>query len=357
MSRMSTMTRSGSPSCAIRSGVSTSAMRARAAATIWAAVSFNAIGLPPFAARYLPPISDIDPFGGRVQHLGEQRPDRVSNGGGMTKDQPISLWDVTAAEPDHSAPLDGDVSVDLAIVGGGFTGLSTALHAAEAGLSAHVIEAHQIGHGGSGRNVGLVNAGVWHPPAAVREMLGPVFGPRFIERFGAAPDYVFSLIERHQIRCEVTKTGTIHAAHAASGLRDLQARHAEWTRLGAPVEMLSRQDMVARAGTQAFVGGLLDQRAGTINPMGYVRGLARAALGAGAAISTGVRATGSRRDGEGWIVETDRRTLRAKYVVLGTNAYTDDPWPHIKRVFTKIHYFQLATAPLGERVRDILPGR
>ncbi len=275
----------------------------------------------------------------------------------MTKDQPISLWDVTAAEPDHSAPLDGDVSVDLAIVGGGFTGLSTALHAAEAGLSAHVIEAHQIGHGGSGRNVGLVNAGVWHPPAAVREKLGPVFGPRFIERFGAAPDYVFSLIERHQIRCEVTKTGTIHAAHAASGLRDLQARHAEWTRLGAPVEMLSRQDMVARAGTQAFVGGLLDQRAGTINPMGYVRGLARAALGAGAAISTGVRATALRRDGEGWIVETDRGTLRAKYVVLGTNAYTDDLWPDLKRVFTKIHYFQLATAPLGERVRDILPGR
>ena len=272
-------------------------------------------------------------------------------------EQPISLWDSSAEEPNYTAAFPGDVVVDVAIVGGGFTGLSTALHCAEKGLSAQVLEARQIGYGGSGRNVGLVNAGVWHPPAAVRKKLGELYGPRFIERFGAGPSYVFSLIEKHQIRCEATKTGTIHAAHAPSGFRDLKARHAEWQRLGAPVGLLDRKQVAEATGTRSFHGGLLDHRAGTINPMGYCRGLARAARGAGAQISTGVRATKLVRDEDRWIVETDQGVVRARSVVLGTNAYTDDLWPDLKRVFTMIHYFQLATTPLGERVHDILPGR
>ncbi|MEM6988432.1 MAG: FAD-binding oxidoreductase, partial [Pseudomonadota bacterium] len=111
----------------------------------------------------------------------------------MTRDSAISLWDTSAAEEDFINPMLDDAVVDVAIVGGGFTGLSTALHCAEQGLSAHVLEAKHIGYGGSGRNVGLVNAGVWHPPAKVREKLGDTFGPRFVERFGEGPEKVFSL--------------------------------------------------------------------------------------------------------------------------------------------------------------------
>ena len=269
----------------------------------------------------------------------------------------VSLWDISAPEPDYSAPLDGGLTVDVAIVGGGFTGLSTALHCAEAGLAARVLEARHIGYGGSGRNVGLVNAGIWLPPAQVRKKLGGTYGPRFVERFGSAPQVVFDLIEKHQIRCEVTKTGTIHAAHAPSGFADLRGRHAEWSRLGAPVELLDSDEVAELTGTRAYCGGLLDRRAGTINPMGYCRGLARAALGAGARISTGVRVTRLHRAADGWRVETGQGTLRAKSVVLGTNAYTDELWPGLSRSFTIIHYFQFATEPLGERVKHILPGR
>ncbi|MEM6913383.1 MAG: FAD-dependent oxidoreductase, partial [Pseudomonadota bacterium] len=180
----------------------------------------------------------------------------------MERKTAISLWDASAVEKEYSKPLDGDVTVDVAIVGGGFTGLSTALHCAEKGLSAHVLEANQIGYGGSGRNVGLVNAGVWHPPAKVREKLGETYGPRFVEQFGAAPEKVFSLIERHQMRCEVTKTGTIHAAHAPSGFEELKLRFAEWERLGAPVKLLQRDEVGDKIGTTAFYGGLIDGRAG-----------------------------------------------------------------------------------------------
>ena len=234
-------------------------------------------------------------------------------------------------------------TVDLAIVGGGYTGLSTALHAAEAGLSAHVIEAHDIGHGGSGRNVGLVNAGVLMPPSAVLAALGPDRGPRFLRRFADGPAMVFDLIERHQIRCEATRTGTIHAAHAPAGLRDLSARWRDWAQMGEPVDLLDADAMAQKLGSRRYMGGLLDHRAGTVNPMGYARGLARAARAAGAGISTGVRVTGLEQTGAGWRVQTDAGPITARAVVLGTNAYTDTLWPGLARSFTPIWYFQLAT--------------
>lgn len=275
----------------------------------------------------------------------------------MTAEAPVSLWDRTSVESEFTGDFPDGAGFDVVIVGGGYTGLSTALHCAEKGLSAHVIEAQQIGHGGSGRNVGLVNAAAWLPPAQVSDRLGQTYGPRFLERFGRGPLYVFSLIEKHQIRCEATRTGTIHAAHAPSGFRNLQERHAQWQKLGEPVDLLDRGEASSLIGSNAFFGGLVDHRAGTVNPMAYCRGLARAAIGAGATISTGVKATGLVRDGGKWRVVTNRGAVEARAVVLGTNAYTDDLWPGLSRSYTTIHYFQLSTTPLGERVARILPER
>lgn len=275
----------------------------------------------------------------------------------MTRQPPISLWDATAAEAETGTPFTAGGHVDVAIVGGGFTGLSTALHCAQKGLSAQVLEARQVGFGGSGRNVGLVNAALWLPPAKVREKLGDTYGPRFLKRFGDGPRVVFDLIEKFQIRCEATKTGSIHAAHAPSGFEDLKDRHAEWQRLGEPVDLISREDVADMIGSTAFYGGLLDHRAGTINPMGYCRGLARAALGAGADISVGVRVTDLQKSEGRWRVTTDQGSLTANHVVLGTNAYTDQLWPGLKNIFTMIHYLQFATTPLGPEADHILPGR
>ncbi len=274
----------------------------------------------------------------------------------MAQAAAISLWDASAEEPALSSPMTGDCATELAIIGGGFTGLSTALHAAERGIDCQVLEARQIGYGGSGRNVGLVNAGLWLPPQDVRKKLGETRGAALIKTLGEAPGYVQSLIERYQIRCEVTRTGTIHAAHSPKGFQDLARRAEEWHRLGAPVDLLSREAVGELIGSKAFYGGLVDQRAGTINPMGYVRGLARAAQNAGAKVATGVTAKKLHRESDGWVVETDAGNVRAKSVVLGTNAYSDDLWPGLKDTFTPIHYFQLATEPLGQRGSAILKG-
>ena len=270
---------------------------------------------------------------------------------------PISLWDASAVESDYASEFPGDCSVDLAIVGGGYTGLSTALHGAKLGLGCHVLEARHIGYGGSGRNTGLVNAGLWLPPQDVRARLGEEVGSRFIDAFGQAPAYVLSLIEEHQIRCEATRSGTIHAAHSPKGYEDLARRAEEWHRLGAPVDLLSREQASEKIGSTAFHGGLLDHRAGTINPMGYVRGLARAASSAGAQISTGVTVTGLQQSNGKWLVQTDKGQVTAKAVVLGTNAYSDALWPGLKQTYTIIHYFNVSTVPLGDKIDGILPER
>ena len=273
----------------------------------------------------------------------------------MRRGDPVSIWNTTAVETEPSQNSAVEGQVDVAIVGGGFTGLSTALHCVEKGLSCHVLEASQIGFGGSGRNVGLVNAAAWLPPQDVRKILGEDDGDRFISHFSRAPDYVFSLIEKYQIQCNATQTGTFHAADGPIGLADLVSRKAEWDRLGEPVDLLSRDEAESYIGSSAFYGALLDRRAGTINPMGYCRGLARVAIAAGALISIGARAKKLQQETGLWRVTTNKGTLMARHVVLGTNAYTDDLWPGLKYSFTKINYFQLATRPLGDRIKHILP--
>jgi glycine/D-amino acid oxidase-like deaminating enzyme len=272
----------------------------------------------------------------------------------VEKDAAISLWDISAEEKKFDNPMTGDIQTEVAIVGGGFTGLSTALHLGEKGIESHVLEAETIGHGGSGRNAGLLNAGVWLPPQDVRTELGEERGSRLVQVLGDAPEYVFSLIQEHQIRCEATRHGTIHAAHAPKGFEDLKRRWEEWQRLGAPVDLLDREAAAEKIGTGVFHGGLLDHRAGTINPMGYVRGLARAATGAGAKLHTGVKVTKLRHEGDKWHLETTAGAVTANSVILGTNAYTDELWPGLKDTFTIIHYFQLATEPMGDRVAHIL---
>ena len=273
----------------------------------------------------------------------------------MRRGDPVSIWNTTAVETEPSQNSAVEGQVDVAIVGGGFTGLSTALHCVEKGLSCHVLEASQIGFGGSGRNVGLVNAAAWLPPQDVRKILGEDDGDRFISHFSRAPDYVFSLIEKYQIQCNATQTGTFHAADGPVGFADLVSRKAEWDRLGEPVDLLSRDEAESYIGSSAFYGALLDRRAGTINPMGYCRGLARVAIAAGALISIGARAKKLQQETGLWRVTTNKGTLMARHVVLGTNAYTDDLWPGLKYSYTKINYFQLATRPLGDRIKHILP--
>lgn len=268
------------------------------------------------------------------------------------------LWEKTAPAAPKTTSLKGDLSADVVIVGGGFTGLSTALHLAEKGTSAIVLEGIEIGYGGSGRNVGLVNAGMWVMPDDLPGVLGQEYGDRLLDVLGNAPKLVFELIEKHKIACEVEKQGTLHCAVGKNGLKDIEARYEQWARRGANVKLLNAQETEAKVGTKAYSGSLLDLRAGTIQPLAYVRGLASAAVAAGVRIFTGSPVNGASEQNGKWVVKTASGTVTADWIVVATNAYTNVPWPEVRAELVHLPYFNMATKPLSDNIkRSILPER
>ncbi len=275
------------------------------------------------------------------------------------KDDPHShgLWERSAPPPPATPPLDSDVEVDVAVVGAGYTGLSAALHLAH-GASVAVLEGVEIGFGGSGRNVGLVNAGMWVMPEDLAAALGETYGPRLLEVLGNAPDVVFNLVEKHGIACEVERHGTLHCAVGRTGLEELKERARQWRSLGAPVRVLDAVETANKIGTAAYAGSLLDQRAGTIQPLAYARGLAVAAIAAGATIHTSSPVVAIEDDGSAWKLKTPRGVVRSKWVIVATNAYTNSVWPEIRSEIVRLPYFNLATKPLADDLRRaILPER
>ena len=235
-----------------------------------------------------------------------------------------SLWSTTAQEQPKWSPLAKAITVDVVVIGGGFTGVSAAYHLAAGGASVALLEARTIGYGGSGRNVGLVNAGLWTPPDQVEEKIGKEASARLNTTLAEAPTVVFDLIEKHQIRCEVMRRGTLHCAHSAAGLRDLEARKAQHVARGAPVKLLDASETARRTGSSAYSGALWDGRAGTIQPLAYVQGLARAAEQQGARIYEGSSALHVSEDARGWTIRTSRGEVRAARLIQATNAYGMD---------------------------------
>ena len=128
------------------------------------------------------------------------------------------LWEKTAPQPPVTAPLTGSVQADVVVVGGGYTGISSALHLAEAGSRVVLLEAKEIGFGGAGRNVGLINAGMWVMPDDLPGELGDIHGERLLDLLGNAPKLVMELIDKHGIACELERNGTLHCAVGPEGL-------------------------------------------------------------------------------------------------------------------------------------------
>jgi glycine/D-amino acid oxidase-like deaminating enzyme len=268
------------------------------------------------------------------------------------------LWEKTAPFAPATTPLQGDTSVDVVIVGGGFTGISAALHLAEAGHHVIVLEGNEIGFGGAGRNVGLINAGMWVMPDDLPGALGDIHGERLLGLLGNAPQLVMELIDKHGIPCELERNGTLHCAVGDDGLKEITNRASQWQKRGADVRLLGATETARRIGTSAYTGSLLDMRAGTLQPLAYVRGLAKAAIAAGAVIHTGSRVTATERAGSGWRVRTDGGTVTAPWVIVSTDAYSTGPWESVRREQVHLPYFNLATRPLSADIlSSILPGR
>ncbi len=271
---------------------------------------------------------------------------------------PPSLYADTARPAAATPPLDGDQRVDVAIVGGGFTGLSAALHLAQLGVDVAVLEAHEPGWGASGRNGGQVNPGLKHDPDQVEADFGTDLGGRMVALSGDAPNVVFRLIERHQIECDALQSGTLRAAYHRRAGDGVRASAEQGIRRGMPVELLDHARMREVTGSDRYVCAMLDRRGGQVNPLGYARGLAQAAMQAGAAVYGATPVLRVKRNGGLWEAATPRGTVHADKLILATNGYTDGLWPRLRRSIVPVYSAIAASEPLASDVaQSIMPTR
>ncbi|QOF77286.1 NAD(P)/FAD-dependent oxidoreductase [Variovorax sp. 38R] len=268
---------------------------------------------------------------------------------------PPSLWAATAPAASPTPPLTESRHADVLVVGAGFTGLSAALHLAEAGARVCVLEAGEPGWGASGRNGGQVNPSLKHDPDDLVRLYGSARAEPLIEAVSHSADLVFDLIARHGIDCQPVRNGWLQVAYSPKHVGGLHARARQWERRGVPTRMLDRAEVAARLGTQAFAGGWLDGRAGGIQPLAYTRGLVRAAQQAGVAVHGGSAVTALARQGAHWHATTaSGATVTADQVLLATNGYTGALWPTLSRTVLAANSFIVATEPLSGREADAI---
>jgi glycine/D-amino acid oxidase-like deaminating enzyme len=276
-----------------------------------------------------------------------------------------SLWHQTAVEvapPSVDFAQLRDARPDAIVVGAGVLGLSTALHLAERGARVFVLEREAPGRGTTGCSNGQVIAGLQEPPDALLAAYGEHWGERIVGFSGQAPERLFELVRRHGIACEAERNGWLQATRSAHGMKKLARVVDSWSRRGAPVRLLDAAQTARALGSQAYAGGLFDERNGSIQPYAYALGLARAASSAGVSICYPVGVQDVARTADGWRVHTDRGTLLAPAVVLATNVRTRElqgiAHDFLGRSFLSGFSVQLATEPLNAaQLAEVLPRR
>lgn len=271
---------------------------------------------------------------------------------------PDTVHALRAGEGLKLESLAGQHVADIVIIGGGIAGSSAALHAAEQGADVVLLEANEIGWGASSRNAGHVAPATKLSPQEVERRYGKVHGPRLNEAAENGPDMVFGLVEKHGIDASVVKSGVLVAAHTSKALKALEERAAYLVARGKPVEILDHQQAAKVIGSGFYLGAFLDRRGGMINPLAYVRGLARAASKAGARLYERSKVLRIEQSGSGWRVRTATGEVQARRVLICTNAYSDDLWPGLRQTIVPVRAYQLATTPLSPEVgKTVLPGR
>ncbi len=277
-----------------------------------------------------------------------------------------SLWTTTAPAAPATQPLRGDIVADVAIIGGGYTGLSCALAVAQGGARAVVLEADAIGYGASGRNNGQVIPTLSRldpddvPSRIAPEAGGAAKGEQLVQLVADSAKFTFELIRRHRIECEAVQNGWVQPVHSPGRMKLAEKRVKAWGRRGAPVELLDAKGVEAITGSKFWHGGWENATGGKLNPLAYVRGLARAAIEAGAIVHSESPVVSVERSGNAWLVTTARGNVRADKVVIATHAYGDtfssSLWPKLMQTVFPVRSHQMATQVYPKEVRaTVLP--
>lgn len=284
----------------------------------------------------------------------------------MEKDPDIthSLWQATAPKEAPRACLSGPHDCDVAIIGGGYTGLSAALHLAEQGFDTCLLEAHHAGWGASGRAGGQVNPAL---PVATPDLLFHKLPQEFATRLAKASlesaDFLFALIKKHQIACDARQTGWIRAHHSPKARQDAIISAARWRDYGADLSLLDSTQTKALTGSAIYQSSLLTHAGGLVHPLKLAQGLAHAAEKYGAQIYENSPVTSLVPAGSGWQIGTPNGMLKSRLVIFATNAYSGafgkagSGYGHqLAKSIVRANPIQIATEPLPPALAEsILP--
>lgn len=273
----------------------------------------------------------------------------------MTPHAP-SYYAATANPFPQHPRLEGEIAADVVVIGGGFTGLSAALHAAEAGFSVVLLEGKRIGWGASGRNGGQLIPGMRWGIGDLVDRFGEEHAARLVRLANEAVGLVKDRIDRHTIACDLSE-GHFHAAAKPAHLdemkreADLLHRLAGWE----SVRVVEAADLPGQVASPLYHGGLFDRAGGHFHPLNYALGLAEAALAAGVQVFEDSPVT-RLRHGSPVTATTAQGTVAAKFGVLACDAFMGGIEPGLGRWTMPVANYNVATAPLGEaQARALIP--
>jgi len=269
------------------------------------------------------------------------------------------LWEHTAPNPQVFPEFQGAGKTDVAVIGGGVTGVTAALFLAEAGHKVMLFDAGNIGGRASGRNGGQIVPGLKPAPSELSRRFGAEMARSMLQLAFSGPDVLFSLVDRYRIDCAATRNGWIQAAFSPASSEAVKVRAAELGAWGGRVRLLDREAMEAATGSSFWTAGLCETRAGSVQPLAYLRGLAAAAASHGAALYEHSRVHSVTPSGStGGVLTLADGTVQARNVIIATDAYTDRLWPAIAQSYVSVSSAQIATNPLPSALLEkIIPGR
>jgi len=263
------------------------------------------------------------------------------------------LWRKTAPPRVASPAIEGEVETDVLVVGGGLTGLGAALGAVEAGSRVVLLEGNEIGSAASGRNNGQVIPG--HSKAAASEIeayYGPRVGRRYNELIMGSAAFLFDTVRRFDIQgAHAVQNGWMQPCHSKAAVTRSRKLYDDWKALGHDVDWIDGAEASRITGSR-YLGAWKANNGGHINPFGLVSGLAEALKSLGATIFENSRAESIARDGTGWRVTCKGGFIRARKVVLATNALTKDIWPKLGKAMVPFRVYDAATQPIPEPLRS-----